>query len=181
MSINDKTNPSYPVELDVVYAEKIVKNPLRASDPGRTDLSEDFFNRLHDKIMAEVANTEIQPKGSYRPMGLAWNLPEKWRMWWEKSSPKTGMPMLILFLFSCTFAAHLMSGAPGTSTVLAQANISEFDQMLSETLSSPGEIDHFVAANPAGRDFFVDLTSRTFDHFQLNEIEGLLAETTIHN
>ena len=81
-----------PIELDVRMAENLVKEPMKATDPGKMDFTEDFFNRLHDKIMAQVELSEIRPKVPENPRSL----PRLWRFWASKAATKS-TPTLIAF------------------------------------------------------------------------------------
>lgn len=49
-------------EFADLKAEKNLKLRLKSVDPGAQDFSQDFFNNLHDKVMAQVEQSEVLPK-----------------------------------------------------------------------------------------------------------------------
>lgn len=87
------------------------KNLILDSDPAATDLSEDFFNRLHDKVMNEIQNREPLPKTW--PKSWRWASKRKW--WWRSFT------FSVLFLFLGYSNAYV--------SYLTQSHKGQFDQL----------------------------------------------------
>lgn len=164
----------HPIQLDEVQAEKLVKDRMKTMDPGKVDFSEVFMNQLHDKIMAQVEQTEIQPKVANE------KLPFRLRLWWQKSTAnKTTalMMMALVMVMSGAMVSKATSQKAGAAAVsVAAANE---DALLQEALKSPEAFEDMIAGSLGQNDFLVDVASRNFDHLNLNDFDTLFGTSTV--
>lgn len=162
----------HPIQLDEVQAEKLVKDRMKTMDPAKVDFSEDFMNQLHDKIMAKVEQTEIQPKLATE------KLPFKLRLWWSKSASKSTSYVLTALV---VVMAGIGASKPMTSlrtTPVAQAS-AQGDAFVQEALKSPEAFEEMIAGSLGQNDFLVDVASRNFDHLNLNDFDTLFGTSTV--
>lgn len=125
-----------------------------------------FYDRLHDKIMAGVEETEIRPRRPWieRPYSL---LQKHWRSW------LTGGASLMSLLLT----AHLASFQAGfllddTHTVVAAR---QEDRLLVEVLNNPDAFSRTLLGSNSEEDFFIDVASQSFENLtndKFNEMMG---------
>jgi len=113
--------------------------------------SDDFFNRLHDKIMAEVEKTAIQP-----PAQKVWRRYQRWL----KGS-----------VASLALAAVLLTGV---DLKQSSVGLSHEDLSLSDAVSQSLDIENSVLVYQSKDDFLVDLASENFDDQSQQRLQGLV-------
>jgi hypothetical protein len=154
-----------PIHLDEVQAEKLVKDQMKQTDPGKVDFSEDFLNQLHDKIMAQVEQTEIQAEP------LRQKVPWRVRLWWTRSANKTKSILAV--------ALVIVTAGAGSSSVFRSKvkdnsiQIAVTDAFIQEALKSPEVFENMIAGSLGQNDFLVDVAGGNFDHLNLNDFDHL--------
>ncbi len=156
-----KSKELSPIHLDEIAAEKVLLDPLLAADEGTLDLSEDFFDQMHDKIMAKIEDVEIRPA------------PKPWQRirWQVYAKFAVAMMTTMVCVVSIAMAYNSSSSAKGK---VAQNRNAKYERLLHAALQSPDQFSTMVTASLGQDDFFVDVASRNSDHLSLGDLNGIM-------
>lgn len=144
-----------------------IKRALMA-EPATPELptDEEFFNKLHDKIMAAVEKTEIKPVSPWeKPKRL---LRANWKSW--VVSGGSLMMVLMASLQAPSVVRHFMNDS---HTVQLVRNEDEFAH---ETLKSPDEFSGTLISYQNQDDFLVDVAERTFHDLSQEHVREIMGE-----
>lgn len=138
-----------------------VRKGLRASDDLELPMSDDFFDKLHDKIMAEVEKTDIAPIPLFRT---------RWREW---ANPVGG----VLSLFLLTFIALNQTDKFNQSMERAGLASDGRERIVSEALLSPDDLSQTLITTQNESDFFIDVAGESFENLTVSKINQIMGES----
>lgn len=145
-----------------------VRKGLKASDDLELPMSEDFFDRLHDKIMAEVEQTEIAPAPILMtPRNV---LRAHWRGWLY---PAGGV--MSLFLFS----ALLLSQVSKVNQSMQRVGLLSdgHERIVAQALLSPEDLSKTLISTQSESDFFMDVASESFENLSVAKFNKIMGES----
>ncbi|WP_295901176.1 hypothetical protein [uncultured Bdellovibrio sp.] len=145
-----------------------VRKGLKASDDLELPMSEDFFDRLHDKIMAEVEQTEIAPAPILMtPRNV---LRAHWRGWLY---PAGGV--MSLFLFS----ALLLSQVSKVNQSMQRVGLLSdgHERIVAQALLSPEDLSQTLISTQSESDFFMDVASESFENLSVAKFNKIMGES----
>lgn len=148
-----------------------VRQGLKSADEIELDLpmNEDFFDRLHDKIMAEVEKTEIAP---VTPLTASRDMLRKhWRGWLY---PAGGVTSLFLLL------AIAMSQVQNTTEIMQRAGLVSdgAERIASRVLMAPDELTQTFISSQSDSDFLMDVASESFENLTIAQFNKIMGEST---
>jgi len=139
-------------DLESLQVYKEAKDLLIKNDDLKVpDDEDDFFNRLHDKIMAGVEMTT--PKKDDRTI-------------WQKHRR----------ILRCVSAAAMAFAVllVGMETQQVKLTQDSTDQVLSDAVSRSPDLQSTVLVYENKDDFFVDLAQESLDHLSVDRLQGLM-------
>lgn len=145
-----------------------VRKGLKAADDMELPMNEDFFDRLHDKIMAEVETTDIKPSPVLMtPRNL---LRSHWRGWLY---PVSGVASLM------AFAVLLMPQVSKVNQSMTRAGLLSdgHERIVSEALLSPEEISQTLISTQSESDFFMDVARESFENLSVDKFNKIMGES----
>ena len=160
MSANDKHHPkewwkeiSWSADVESLPGFAETKEILQETEEiVALDIpSADFFNRMHDKIMAGVAQTAIQP-----PAQKVWRRYHRWL--------KGSVASLALVTVLVT-SIELQNSSTRSS---------HEDLSLNDAVSQSLEVEDSILVYQSKDDFLVDLASENFDDQSQGRLQGLV-------
>jgi hypothetical protein len=151
--------------------DKQVKRSLKA-DPAVPEIPMDdaFYERLHDRIMAAVEHTEIEPRSLAH---ILWDKPRRmirghWKAW-----VVSGTSMLMVLVASVHTPAVLSKFLDESHTVQVVRNE---DQFIDETINSPEAFSDTLVSYQSEDDFFVDVAERSFHDLSQEHVREIMGE-----
>lgn len=161
--MNDKTNEQkgswwleidHRADLDQLEGYREVKALLQEHDEnaGRPQNEEDeFFARLHDKIMAGVEKTTIKPDQ---------------RSLWDRyhRQIKGWVSAAALLTLLCT----------GVDISVPPLSANQTDLVLEDALAHSPGLDNSILVYQSKDDFFVDLATESLNHLSVDRLQGLV-------
>lgn len=145
-----------------------VRKGLKASDDMELPMSEDFFDKLHDKIMAEVEKTDIAPAPLLmRPRSV---FRSRWREW---ANPVGG----VLSLFLLTFIALNQTDKFNQSMERAGLASDGRERIVSEAILSPEDLSQTLITTQNESDFFIDVAGESFENLTVSKINQIMGES----
>ncbi|AFY00417.1 hypothetical protein [Bdellovibrio bacteriovorus] len=145
-----------------------VRKGLKAADDMELPMNDDFFDRLHDKIMAEVEMVEIKPAPVLMtPRNL---LRSHWRGWLY---PVSGVASLM------AFAVLLMPQVSKVNQSMTRAGLLSdgHERIVSEALLSPEEISQTLIITQSESDFFMDVARESFENLSVDKFNKIMGES----
>lgn len=143
-----------------------VRKGLKANDDLEVLMSDDFFDRLHDKIMSEVEQTEMAPTPVLmRPRNM---LRAHWRGWLY---PTGGL--MSVALAATLLVPHMAKVNQGMQRAGLLSDGRE--RIVTEAILSPEDLSQTLISSQTESDFFVDVaseSSQTLTIAKLNKIVG---------
>lgn len=147
--------------------EKHVQRALKNNPAGpELPMDDAFYERLHDRIMAAVEKTQIEPVSP-------WEKPRRmirghWKAWLVSGS---SLMMVLMATVLSPSVAHQVLDESHTVQVVRNEN-----QIVSETLSSPETFSETLVSNQTGDDFFVDVAERSFHDLSQEHVREIMGE-----
>ena len=134
-------------------------------------MNEDFFDRLHDKIMAEVEKTEIAPAPSPLVIHSRNMLRAHWRSWLY---PAAGITSLLLI------AGLLVPQLSGVSESMQRAGLYSdgHERIIERALLNPEELSQTFITSQSEADFFMDVASESFENLSVAKFNKIMGEST---
>jgi hypothetical protein len=145
-----------------------VRKGLKEADNLELPMNEDFFDRLHDKIMAEVEKTDIAPAP---PMIASRNLLRKhWRGWLY---PAGGITSLFLLL------ALVLPQVSKVTEGMQRAGLASDgqDRIASRALLTPEELAQTFISSQSDSDFLMDVASESFENLSIAQFNKIMGES----
>ncbi len=144
-----------------------VRRKLQAADDLDLPRSDDFFDRLHDKIMAEVEKTDIQPAPVLlTPRSL---LRVQWRGWLY---PVSGVTSLLVFMSLLMPQVSKVNQSMSRAGLLSDGH----ERIVSEALLSPDEISQTFISSQSESDFFMDVARESFENLSEDRFNKIMGE-----
>lgn len=131
--------------------EKQIKRQLKLTQEQEIPMNQEFYDRLHDKIMAAVEQVEIQPIS--RIDSTQQVLKRHWRQW-TKSVFSIVVAMVALGSLSWVFSQSADKAWSSSRTVQLMENE---NLILSEAVLSPEDFSNSSISYQSENDFFVDV------------------------
>lgn len=145
-----------------------VRKGLKATDELELPMNDDFFDRLHDKIMAEVEQTEIAPAPILMtPRNV---LRAHWRGWLY---PAGGM--MSLFLFSALVLSQVSKVNQSMQRVGLLSDGHE--RIVAQALLSPEDLSQTLISTQSESDFFMDVASESFENLSVAKFNKIMGES----
>lgn len=145
-----------------------VRKGLRGQDELELPMGDDFFDRLHDKIMAEVEQTEIAPP----PMLLTPRnmLRAHWRGWLY---PAGGMMSLFMF------TSLLLSQVSKVNQSMMRVGLFSDgrERIVAEALLSPEDLSQTLISTQSDSDFFMDVAGESFENLSVAKFNKIMGES----
>lgn len=145
-----------------------VRKGLRGQDEFELPMGDDFFDRLHDKIMAEVEQTEIAPP----PMLLTPRnmLRAHWRGWLY---PAGGMMSLFMF------TSLLLSQVSKVNQSMMRVGLFSDgrERIVAEALLSPEDLSQTLISTQSDSDFFMDVAGESFENLSVAKFNKIMGES----
>ena len=144
-------------DQEIVQSLSDAKTILKENSKQLQQFSDDYLDHLHDQIMSQVAQTEIQKAPKFKIKAV------------HKKSAKAASASLLLFL--CCFC--LRSYLNGRSL---DPHWDVTRQMVLQSESNPLELTQLMTYQNEN-DFFVDVASLSLDHLTKEQFETLMKTT----
>ncbi|WP_374001332.1 hypothetical protein [Bdellovibrio bacteriovorus] len=145
-----------------------MRKGLKATDELELPMNEDFFDRLHDKIMAEVEQTEIAPAPLLmKPRNV---LRAHWRGWLY---PAGGM--MSLFLFSALLLGQVSKVNQSMQRVGLLSDGHE--RIVAQALLSPEDLSQTLISTQSESDFFMDVARESFENLSVDKFNKIMGES----
>src|SRR5438445_720214 len=130
-----------------------VRKKIKAADDFEMSMSDDFFDQLHDKIMAKVEEAEMAPPPVLMtPRNL---LRSHWRGWLY---PVGGV--MSLFVLSSLLLTQVSKVNQSMQRVGLLSDGHE--RIVAEALLAPEDLSQTLISTQSESDFFVDVASESF-------------------
>ncbi|KYG67318.1 hypothetical protein AZI86_09990 [Bdellovibrio bacteriovorus] len=143
-----------------------VRQGLKDADDLELPMSEEFFDRLHDKIMAEVEKTEIAPA---TPLIASRNLLRRhWRSWLYPAGGVTSL--FLLLIFAMPQVSKITEGMQRAGLVSDGQ-----ERIAARAITTPEELVQTFISSQSDSDFLIDVASESFENLsiaQFNKIMG---------
>ena len=154
-------NPRDPMNLE---QKKRIERML-AEDAGiEIPMDEAYYDRLHDKIMAAVEETEIKPRPwTEKPLTL---LRGHWRSW-----AAAGGSLMGLFLTLQMMATYGGFSLEGSHTAVAARNE---DRLLVEVLKNPDAFSRTMFVSRSEEDFFIDVAGESLENLTNDKFNQMM-------
>jgi hypothetical protein len=144
-----------------------VRKGLKAADDFEMQMSEDFFDRLHDKIMAEVEQTEIKPQPMLMtPRNM---LRAHWRGWLY---PMAGVASVFVFTSMLLGQVSKVNQSMQRVGLLSDGH----ERIVAEALLDPADISQTLISSQNESDFFVDVAAESFENLSVSKVNQLMGE-----
>ncbi|MGE5087121.1 MAG: hypothetical protein ACM3MG_12520 [Bacillota bacterium] len=145
-----------------------VRKGLKAQEELELPLNADFFDRLHDKIMSEVEQTEIAPAPflmTPRNMFRA-----HWRGWVYP----TGALMSV-----AAMVAVLMPQVSKVNEGLQRVGLLSDgrERIVAEALLSPEDLSKTLISSQTDSDFFVDVASESSENLTIAKLQKIMGDS----
>lgn len=145
-----------------------VRQGLKNRDELELPMSDEFFERLHDKIMAEVEKTEIAP---VTPLTASRDMLRKhWRGWLY---PAGGVTSLFLLLLLALPQAHKMSEVMQRAGLVSDGA----ERIASRVFMTPDELTQTFISSQSDSDFLMDVAGESFENLTIAQFNKIMGES----
>lgn len=131
------------------------------------DLSDAFFDKMHDKIMQKVEMTEIEAKN-------IWDGPKKYLRSHYRGWLYCGVSMCSILAVAILLRLH--AGVVQPKSILADLDSRTVELMLAAQAEAPEVFSNTVLGDGAGAQFFVDAASDSFENLNISQVRLLMGE-----
>lgn len=148
--------------------QRKMRKGLKAHDETELPMNEDFFDRLHDKIMAEVEKVEIAPPPRLMtPRNLLRSHLKGWLY------PTGGLMSLFLFSFM------LMSQVSKVNQSMVRVGLLSdgHERIVAEALLSPDDLSQTLISTQSDSDFFMDVAGESFENLTVAKFNKIMGES----
>lgn len=145
-----------------------VRNGLKAQNEIELPINEDFFDRLHDKIMFEVEQTEIAPTPFLMtPRNL---LSAHWRGWVYPAGAIMSVAAMIAILMPQVSKVNQGLQRVG---LLSDGR----ERIVAEALLSPEDLSKTLISSQTESDFFVDVASESSENLSIAKLQKIMGDS----
>ena len=138
---------------------------MKAADRQDIPMGDDFFDRMHDRIMAEVEKTEMAPPSVLmKPKNY---LRDHWRGWLYSSGS----------LAALAFVAGILSSQVSqvNETMQRVGLFSDgHDRIVAEAIAAPESFSQTLISSQTEADFFVDVANESFENLTVAKLNKKL-------
>lgn len=146
--------------------EKIRKG-LKKADDFEMQLNDDFFDKLHDKIMAEVDKTEVSPPPMLMtPRNL---LRAHWRGWLY---PLGGVASLFVFTSMLLGQVSKVNQSMQRVGLISDGH----ERIVAEALLDPTDLSQTLISTQSESDFFVDVATESIETLSVSKFNQIMGE-----
>jgi hypothetical protein len=144
-----------------------VRRGLKNADDLELPMNEDFFNKLHDKIMMEVESLDIAPQ----PMMMKQKnyLRAHWRGWLY-STGSVASVFLVVAVLSSQFSKV------NESMQRAGLYSDGRERIVEAALNTPDSMAQTLISSQSEADFFVDVASESFENLTVAKFNKLMGD-----
>lgn len=145
-----------------------VRQVLKAGDDFEVNMNDDFFDRLHDKIMAQVEQTPMAPAPLLMtPRNV---LRAHWRGWLY---PTGGLLSLVLF------SGLLLSQVSKVNQSMQRVGLLSdgHERIVAEILLAPEYLSQTLISTQSDSDFFMDVASESFENLSVDKFNKIMGES----
>ncbi len=145
-----------------------VRKKIKAADDFEMSMSDDFFDQLHDKIMAKVEEAEMAPPPVLMtPRNL---LRSHWRGWLY---PVGGLMSLMLM------SSLLMTQVSKVNQSIQRVGLLSdgHERIVAEALLAPEDLSQTLISTQSESDFFVDVASESFENLSVAKFNKIMGES----
>ncbi|KHD89843.1 MAG: hypothetical protein OM95_01935 [Bdellovibrio sp. ArHS] len=145
-----------------------VRKGLKKADDLELPMNEDFFERLHDKIMAEVEEKAIAPAPVLMtPRNL---LRSHWRGWLY---PAGGVTSLFIF------ASLLLTQVSKVNQSMQRVGLLSdgHERIVAEALLSPEDLSQTLISSQSESDFYMDVARESFENLSVSKFNKIMGES----
>ncbi|MEN0057523.1 MAG: anti-sigma factor [Bdellovibrio sp.] len=145
-----------------------VRKGLKKRDTLAMPEGDEFFERLHDKIMAEVEKTEVAPAPF---LGKSRNLLRAhWRGWLY---PTSGVAALAVVSFLAVNQVSKVNQAMQRAGLASDGT----ERIVAEALLSPEAASQTLISMQSESDFFMDVASESFENLTVAKFKKIMGES----
>lgn len=144
-----------------------MRRELRAQDNVEPELSDDFFNKLHDKIMMGVEQTEVAPVS---------------KVWFDREKLRSHVKSWLYpvgGVLSVALSAMLISGQFDTldENLIRIGLVSDgYEVIATKAMLEPQHISQTLISSQLETDFFMDVASESFENLTVSKFNQILGE-----
>lgn len=153
--------------MDHVNRLDKVRKGLKATDDLELPMNDEFFDRLHDKIMAEINTTEMAPAPVLMtPRNL---LRSHWRGWLYPAGGVTSLLFLVSLLMPQVSKVNQSMQRVG---LLSDGH----ERIVAEALLSPEDLSQTLISTQSEADFFMDVARESFENLSVAKFNKIMGE-----
>ncbi|MFS4459603.1 hypothetical protein [Bdellovibrio sp. HCB2-146] len=146
--------------------EKIRKG-LKKADDFEMQFDDNFFDKLHDKIMAEVDKTEVAPPPMLMtPRNL---LRAHWRGWLY---PLGGVASLFVFTSMLLGQVSKVNQSMQRVGLISDGH----ERIVAEALLDPTDLSQTLISTQSESDFFVDVATESIETLSVSKFNQIMGE-----
>ena len=144
-----------------------MRRQIKNHDDLELPMNDDFFERLHDKIMAEVDRTAIAPA----PLLMKQKnmLRAHWRGWLY---PTGGLMAVMLIGVLLVGQSTQLNRSMQRVGLLSDGH----ERIAAEALLAPEEISQTLISTQSEADFFMDVAQDSFEHLTVAKFNKIMGE-----
>lgn len=137
------------------------------------NLDDAFFDRLHDKVMAQIEETEMAPAPT--PMISYLTRRRVYQYWKDWSYPAGGLAAVFVLAFALVPQMQKINESMTRAGLVTDGT----ERIIQQALGAPEEISQTFISTQSEADFFIDVARESFENLPSNKIEKLiLGEST---
>ena len=145
-----------------------VRKKMKAIDDFEMTMSDDFFDSLHDKIMAKVEEVEMAPATVLMtPRNL---LRSHWRGWLY---PVGGLMSLFVMCSLLMTQVSKVNQSMQRVGLLSDGH----ERIVAEALLDPEDMSQTLISSQSESDFFVDVASESFENLSVAKFNKIMGES----
>ncbi|HEX7675276.1 MAG TPA: hypothetical protein VF412_13965 [Bdellovibrio sp.] len=145
-----------------------VRKKMKAIDDFEMTMSDDFFDSLHDKIMAKVEEVEMAPAPVLMtPRNL---LRSHWRGWLY---PVGGLMSLFVMCSLLMTQVSKVNQSMQRVGLLSDGH----ERIVAEALLDPEDMSQTLISSQSESDFFVDVASESFENLSVAKFNKIMGES----
>lgn len=145
-----------------------VRKKMKAIDDFELTMSDDFFDSLHDKIMAKVEEAEMAPAPVLMtPRNL---LRSHWRGWLY---PVGGLMSLFVMCSLLMTQVSKVNQSMQRVGLLSDGH----ERIVAEALLDPEDMSQTLISSQSESDFFVDVANESFENLSVAKFNKIMGES----
>jgi hypothetical protein len=151
--------------------DKQLKRTLKAEPAMELPMDDAFYERMHDRIMAAVEQTEIAPEPKWQKPARV--IKANWKSWLFAGGSM--MMVVVAALQTPSVVSSFLDESHVVKVVRNEKAITE------ETLKSPENFSETLISYQTQDDFFVDVAERSFHDLSQEHVREIMGEAGPQN